>query len=33
MNNIKGTFVILNNCIKFNVDNFVNISTDKAVKP
>jgi FlaA1/EpsC-like NDP-sugar epimerase len=33
MNNINGTFVILNNCIKFNVDSFVNISTDKAVKP
>ncbi len=33
MNNIKGTYVILKNCIKFNVDNFVNISTDKAVKP
>jgi FlaA1/EpsC-like NDP-sugar epimerase len=33
MNNINGTYVILNNCIKFNVENFVNISTDKAVKP
>ncbi len=33
MNNIKGTFVILNSCLKFNVNNFVNISTDKAVKP
>ena len=33
INNVFGTSILVDECIKNNINHFVNISTDKAVNP